>query len=64
MVGEPARLSTATDAAASGSVVIELIDEMGLPLNRPAAVALYAALVCDTGRFQYDTTTPEVFATA
>jgi phosphoesterase RecJ-like protein len=52
------------DAAASGSVVIELIDEMGLPLNRPAAVALYAALVCDTGRFQYDTTTPQVFATA
>jgi phosphoesterase RecJ-like protein len=52
------------DAAASGSVVIRLIDEMGLPLNRSAAVALYAALVCDTGRFQYDTTTPEVFATA
>jgi phosphoesterase RecJ-like protein len=52
------------DAAASGSVVIELIDEMGLSLNRPAAVALYAALVCDTGRFQYDTTTPAVFATA
>ena len=52
------------DAAASGSVVIQLIDEMGLPLNRSAAVALYAALVCDTGRFQYDTTTPQVFATA
>jgi phosphoesterase RecJ-like protein len=52
------------EAAASGSVVIELIDVMGLPLNRPAAVALYAALVCDTGRFQYDTTTPQVFATA
>jgi phosphoesterase RecJ-like protein len=52
------------DAAASGSVVIELIDAMGLPLNQPAAVALYAALVCDTGRFQYDTTTPQVFATA
>ena len=26
-----------------------------------AAVCLYAALVCDTGRFQYETTTPEVF---
>jgi phosphoesterase RecJ-like protein len=24
-------------------------------------VCLYAAIVCDTGRFQYDTTTPEVF---
>jgi phosphoesterase RecJ-like protein len=49
------------DAAASGWVVLRLVDELGLPLNREAAVALYAALVCDTGRFQYDTTTPEVF---
>ena len=36
----------------------------GLPLNRDAAVCLYAALVCDTGRFQYDTTTPAVFELA
>jgi phosphoesterase RecJ-like protein len=49
------------EAAASGWVVLRLVDELGLPLNRDAAVALYAALVCDTGRFQYDTTTPEVF---
>lgn len=52
------------DAAASGVVARRLIDELGLPLNEPAAVCLYAALVCDTGRFQYDTTTPEVFALA
>ncbi len=49
------------EAAASGWVVLRLVDELGLPLNRDAAVCLYAALVCDTGRFQYDTTTPEVF---
>ncbi|MSO78179.1 MAG: bifunctional oligoribonuclease/PAP phosphatase NrnA [Acidimicrobiia bacterium] len=49
------------EAAASGWVVLRLVDEMGLPLNRDAAVCLYAALVCDTGRFQYDTTTPAVF---
>jgi phosphoesterase RecJ-like protein len=49
------------DAAASGSLVYRLIAALGLPLNRDAAVCLYAALVCDTGRFQYDTTTPEVF---
>ena len=49
------------DAAASGWVVMELIDELGLPLNRDAAVCLYTALVCDTGRFQYETTTPAVF---
>ena len=48
-------------AAASGWVVLQLVDALGLPLNRDAAVNLYAALVCDTGRFQYDTTTPEVF---
>jgi len=54
----------APDAAASGSVTLELIDRLGLSLNRDAAVALYAALICDTGRFQYDTTTPSVFEMA
>ena len=49
------------EAAASGWVVQRLVDTLDLPLNRDAAVSLYAAIVCDTGRFQYDTTTPEVF---
>jgi phosphoesterase RecJ-like protein len=49
------------DAAASGWVVQRLVDALGLPLDRDSAVCLYAAIVCDTGRFQYDTTTPEVF---
>jgi phosphoesterase RecJ-like protein len=49
------------EAPASGWVVQQLIDELGLPLTRDAAVCLYAALVCDTGRFQYETTTPAVF---
>jgi bifunctional oligoribonuclease and PAP phosphatase NrnA len=48
-------------AAASGVVVRRLLDSLALELNRDAAHALYAALVCDTGRFQYDTTTPAVF---
>jgi phosphoesterase RecJ-like protein len=51
-------------AAASGWVVLQLVDALGLSLNRDAAVSLYAALVCDTGRFQYETTTPEVFGMA
>jgi phosphoesterase RecJ-like protein len=51
-------------AAASGVLVRRLVHELGLPLTTDAAVALYAALVCDTGRFQYETTTPEVFALA
>jgi phosphoesterase RecJ-like protein len=51
-------------AAASGVVVQRLVDAMGLPLSRDAAVCLYAALVCDTGRFQHETTTTEVFELA
>ncbi|MET0628569.1 MAG: DHH family phosphoesterase [Acidimicrobiia bacterium] len=49
------------DAAASGVLVRRLVHQLGLGLTDSAAVALYAALVCDTGRFQYDTTTPRVF---
>ncbi|GMU78824.1 MAG: hypothetical protein AMXMBFR46_16180 [Acidimicrobiia bacterium] len=52
------------DAAASGVLVQALIDALGLPLTRDAAVCLYAALICDTGRFQYETTTPQVFELA
>lgn len=52
------------DAAASGVLVRRLIDRLGLPLDRDAAVCLFAALVCDTGRFQYECTTPEVFELA
>ncbi len=52
------------EAAASGSLVHRIVRELGLPLNRDAAVCLYAALVCDTGRFQYETTTPAVFGMA
>jgi len=52
------------DAAASGVLVRRLIDALGLPLTRDAAECLYAALVCDTGRFQYESTTPDVFELA
>ena len=52
------------DAAASGVLVRRLINRLGLPLTRDAAVCIYAALVCDTGRFQYQSTTPAVFELA
>ena len=45
----------------AGVLVRRLVARMGLPFTRDAAVCLYAALVCDTGRFQYESTTPEVF---
>jgi phosphoesterase RecJ-like protein len=48
-------------AAASAVVVARLIDALGLPLNHDAAVCLFAALVCDTGRFQYESTSTEAF---
>lgn len=48
-------------AAATGVIVRSLIDLLGLDITPDAAVNLYAALVCDTGRFQYESTTPEVF---
>ena len=51
-------------AAASAVVVRRLLHRLGWPLDRDAAVCLYTGLVCDTGRFQYDNTTPEVFALA
>lgn len=52
------------DAAASGVLVRKLIARLGLPLERDAATCLFAALVCDTGRFQYECTTAEVFEMA
>ncbi len=49
------------DAAASAVVALELARACGLELIRDAAICLFAALVCDTGRFQYESTTPAVF---
>jgi len=51
-------------AAASAVVVSRLIDALGLPLNQDAAICLYAGLVCDTGRFQYESTGTEAFELA
>ena len=51
-------------AAASAVVAARLIGALGLPLNHDAAVCLYAGLVCDTGRFQYESTGVEAFELA
>ena len=48
-------------AAATGVIVRRLLALLDLPLSNDTAVCLYAALVCDTGRFQYESTTPAVF---
>jgi phosphoesterase RecJ-like protein len=46
--------------AATAVLVDELIRRMGGDLDRDTAVCLYTALVTDTGRFQYASTTPAV----
>jgi phosphoesterase RecJ-like protein len=49
-----------TDAAATGEVVLRLIDELGLTsLPEGSATPLYAAILSDTGGFRYSTTRPE-----
>jgi phosphoesterase RecJ-like protein len=52
------------EAAASAVITYRLIEALGLPLTREAAICLYAGLVCDTGRFQYESTTSEVLRLA
>jgi phosphoesterase RecJ-like protein len=52
------------DAAASAVVVRRLAQRLGWPLTRDAALCLYTGVVTDTGRFQYDNTTADVFALA
>ncbi len=52
------------EAAATAVVVRELARRLGWSLNRDAAMCLYTGLVTDTGRFQYQSTTPEVFVLA
>lgn len=49
-------------AAATAVLVYRLIQESEiLSLDHAVAVCLYAGIVCDTGRFQYESTTEEVF---
>ena len=52
------------EAAASAVVVRRLLGRLGWQLTRDAALCLYTGLICDTGRFQYDNTSPEVFTLA
>jgi phosphoesterase RecJ-like protein len=46
------------DAAATGEVVFRLFRHLGVPLDREAADALYAAISTDTGSFRYEGTRP------
>ncbi|MEM9075309.1 MAG: DHHA1 domain-containing protein, partial [Myxococcota bacterium] len=49
------------DACATGEVVMDLAESLGLrPIPEEAAAPLYAAIVADTGGFRYAVTTPKV----
>lgn len=52
------------DASSTCELVVRLIEAMGGPLDRDVAICLYAGLVTDTGRFQYQATTPETLRVA
>ncbi|HWC32984.1 MAG TPA: bifunctional oligoribonuclease/PAP phosphatase NrnA [Actinomycetota bacterium] len=52
------------EASATAEIVFRLIDRMGGEPDADAATCLYAGLVADTGRFQYEATSPEVLRIA
>jgi phosphoesterase RecJ-like protein len=47
-----------TTAAAAGEIVAGLLKRWDIPITTAIAKALYLALVCDTGWFQFSNTTP------
>lgn len=51
-------------AASTASMVVALVDALGLPLTADVAACAYTGLVTDTGSFKYVGTTPEVHALA
>src|SRR6266849_10465804 len=52
------------DASSTGEVLRDLFRELGVALTPDIAEALYIALVTDTGRFQYASTTPKTLRLA
>ena len=51
-------------AAATGELVVALIEAMGVALDRDMARCLYVAISTDCGQFQYPNTRPETHAAA
>lgn len=51
-------------AAATGELVVALLDRLGWEIDATVATCLHAAIVTDTGRFQYSNTTPDTLRLA
>jgi phosphoesterase RecJ-like protein len=52
------------DASSTAELVFRLIEHMGDEVDADAAACIYAGLVTDTGRFQYESASPEVLKLA
>jgi len=52
------------EASSTAELVYRVVEHMGGDLPDPAAAFLYAGIVTDTGRFQYEATTPETLRVA
>lgn len=48
-----------SSAAATGEIIIDLLEQLGISINLDLAINLYTAIVTDTGSFRYENTTPE-----
>jgi phosphoesterase RecJ-like protein len=52
------------DASSTAELVYRLLERMGGEIPDQAAACLYAGIIADTGRFQYEATTPETLRVA
>ncbi len=50
-----------TRAEATGHLVARLAKHLGVPLSKPMATALFAAIATDTGWFRFNSTTPDTY---
>lgn len=51
-------------AAACGEIILDLLMEMNVAINKPMAEALYCAISTDTGCFRYSNVTPKTLRSA
>ncbi|GAB6157586.1 bifunctional oligoribonuclease/PAP phosphatase NrnA [Desulfotomaculum varum] len=53
-----------TAAAATGEIIMDLLDMLQVPINLELAINLYTAIVTDTGSFRYENTTSDTHSRA
>jgi phosphoesterase RecJ-like protein len=59
-----ARAFKDTTAEATGRLVVELADQLGVPLTPTTATPLFCAIATDTGWFRFGSTTSQTYAVA